>query len=443
MSDTDDKAHTPGAALAGFLVDQLEGGIGGQEASRTPRLIVYACCAFVVLFLGWAALASVDRVVRAPGRVIPSTQANTIQHLEGGVVAEIFVREGEKVKVGQPLVSISDVLFDADREQQVARIDGLRARIARLRAEAGGVVNPDLGAGELANNERMAFRARQDRLQQTLNVLRAQAAQKNAEIAEIETRQRGLEAEMKVAREQLSVVSGLIRKNAASQLELLEAQGRLERLTTQISEAQATVPRLRAALGELLEKEKDALAQFRSESRTALAEAESEAARLAPELRKGDDRVSRTVLKAPVDGVVNRLYATTIGGVVKPGETVLELTPEGAVRTVEAMVNPADRAELRPGLPAVVKLTAFDFTIFGTLTGKVTEISADTVSNDKGERYFRVRVAVDNDSLQRFGHEVTPGLIANTDIVVGQRTVMEYLVSPIRRMQSQALREWK
>jgi adhesin transport system membrane fusion protein len=241
----------------------------------------------------------------------------------------------------------------------------------------------------------------------------------------------------------LSVVSGLIRKNAASQLELLEAQGRLERLTTQISEAQATVPRLRAALGELLEKEKDALAQFRSESRTALAEAESEAARLAPELRKGDDRVSRTVLKAPVDGVVNRLYATTIGGVVKPGETVLELTPEGAVRTVEAMVNPADRAELRPGLPAVVKLTAFDFTIFGTLTGKVTEISADTVSNDKGERYFRVRVAVDNDSLQRFGHEVTPGLIANTDIVVGQRTVMEYLVSPIRRMQSQALREWK
>ena len=295
----------------------------------------------------------------------------------------------------------------------------------------------------LANNERMAFRARQERLQQTLNVLRAQAAQKNAEIAEIETRQRGLEAEMKVAREQLSVVSGLIRKNAASQLELLEAQGRLERLTTQISEAQATVPRLRAALGELLEKEKDALAQFRSESRTALAEAESEAARLAPELRKGDDRVSRTVLKAPVDGVVNRLYATTIGGVVKPGETVLELTPEGAVRTVEAMVNPADRAELRPDLPVVVKLTAFDFTIFGTLTGKVTEISADTVSNDKGERYFRVRVAVDNDSLQRFGHEVTPGLIANADIVVGQRTVMEYLVSPLRRMQSQALREWK
>jgi adhesin transport system membrane fusion protein len=439
------RESSPFAELSGFLVQQLEGGIGAADSARTPRLVVYACTAFAVLFLAWAALAPVDRVVRATGRVVPSSKAKTLQHLEGGVVSQIFVREGQRVAAGEPLVAVSDVLFDADRAEQRAKLSGLRARIARLRAEAQG--DHQLGgaaaSGESSANERLAFEARRARLEQTLSVLRAQASQKNAEMAELETRRAGLSTELDVAKRQLAVISDLHRKSAASQLELLDAQSRLERLTTQFREAEAGKPRMQAALRELAEKEKDATAQFRSEARTALAEAEVEAARLAPEMRKGEDRVQRTVMTAPTDGVVNRLFITTIGGVVKPGETVLELTPADGPVTIEATVNPADRAELREGLPTVVRLAAFDFTVFGTLKGTLNEISADTVSDERGERHFRARLDLEPASLKTFGHAVTPGLTASADIVVGRRTVLEYLLSPIRRVGAHALTEWK
>jgi adhesin transport system membrane fusion protein len=443
----------PAPGLAARLArpgrDALRGvhaGLGRGDRLRTPVGLIQGVALVLLIALAWSLLAEVDRVVRATGRMIPSDRAQVLQHLEGGIVADILVREGQIVERGAELVLISDVQAQSQLGERNVRLNALRAQMARLEAEAqgqagrareSGAMNPDV------ERELLVLAARRDKMDQTIRVLREQLEQRRQEIREAETRKRGLVKEHAIATQQLAVVNDMVGRQAASRLELLEAQSRVERFATQMQEVDASIPRTAAAIRELEGKIAEASAQFRSEARTRLAEVQVEADRLEEEINAGKDRLKRTAVRSPVRGVVNRIYTTTIGGVVRAGDAVVEITPLGDRLTIEASIAPQDRAEVNPGLPSVVRVSAYDYAVYGTLQGQVSEVSADTLADEKGLRYYRVRIEVDADSYARFGRELTPGMTVTADVVLGARTVFRYLVSPLTRAFDSAFKDRK
>jgi len=431
-----------------LLLSYFDNTLGQTRRLRRPRALIHAAAAVMAALLLWTALARVDLVVHTQGRIVPSGKQQLVQHLEGGILSKVFVHEGDVVTAGQPLVAVSDLQATSSRGEKGARIGGLAARVARLNAEASGAARfqppPGVASSDPAvHAESEAFAARAAKLAQTTRVLEEQAAQRRQEAAEAAARAKGLKAELEVARSQLSLVQNMVARNAGSQSELLDARGRVERLTTQIAETETSLPRLAAAAAELSARQAEALAQFRSEARTALSDARVELRRLEEEIKTEDDRVRRTVLIAPVAGIVNKVASNTVGGVVKPGETLLELTPQDDALVVETRASPTERGTLRVGLPTRVKVAAFDYTVYGTLQARVTEISADSLVDERGERYFRVVATVDPASAKGFGQPVGPGMTVNADVVTGRRTVLQYLLSPIRGLADTALRDRK
>ena len=437
---------TPVSDSTGWVLGHFDGSMGHARKLRLPRLILYGAAFLVLAMVAWAVWAQVDKVVRTQGRIVPSVKPQMIQHLEGGIVSKVFVREGDVVAKGASLVAVSDLMASSSRGEKRARLNGLMARSARLEAEAAGASRVVLPEGVNANapevrNENDAFAARQDKLRQSTRVLQEQAAQKRQEANEMEARRKGLASEAEVAKQQLTLVNNMMARNAASQFELLEAKARVERLSTQSREAETAIPRIASAAQELQARMAEAQAQFRSEARSSLTETKVELQRLQEDMRTEDDRVTRTVVLAPVAGTVNKLLANTVGGVIRPGETLLELTPADGAVVIEARATPAERGTLQVGQRAVVRVAAFDYTVFGTLPARVTEISADSLADERGERYFRVGLLVDPDSQKKFGQPLTPGSSVTADLVTGQRTVAQYLLSPLRGLGSTAFRD--
>jgi adhesin transport system membrane fusion protein len=230
-------------------------------------------------------------------------------------------------------------------------------------------------------------------------------------------------------------------KNAASKLELLEAQGKVQRLLTQIGDVESSLPRLRAAIHEAEAKRGEALARFRSEARADLSTTQMDIDSAGQGMLAESDRVKRTDILAPVNGIVNRIYINTIGGVVKAGEPIMELTPTDERVVIEAQVRPNDRAELRPGLPANIKVGAYDFGIYGILHGHLKEVSADTLSDERGNRYYQVDLEVDAVPASYRDNPIMPGMPVTADIVTGRRTVLQYVLSPLSRFSYDAFRE--
>jgi adhesin transport system membrane fusion protein len=287
--------------------------------------------------------------------------------------------------------------------------------------------------------ERNIHLSREAKLTQSLRVIADQVAQKEAEISENINRRRGYAAELDLARQQLKIVQNLVQTASASQMELLDARARSERLTSQLSEADNSLPRLQAALREAKSREREIRAQAEQEARATLSDAVSERDRLTQEEKVQTDRLSRTVVRSPISGTVNRIMIQTVGGVVKPGDTLMEITPLQSEVLIEAQVTPNDRAELAIGLPVIVRIGAYEYSLYGSLKGFVTEISADTVSNERGERQFRLRVSIPADERKKFGRPISPGMSATVDVVFGQRTVLQYLIRPLRTAVNQAL----
>jgi len=420
-----------------------------QVRLRLPFLLVMVVLLSLTGFVVWSALAEIDRVVRATGRIVPSEMPQFVQHLEGGVVSHVFVLEGDRVRKGEAIANISDVQAEAVVNERRFRVGALKAEAHRLEAEIGSVA-PDwsellqeLTQSEFAQREQVLFDARASTLSLSLASVEAQLSQKLAQLNEVSERIAALGGELEIAEQQLGVVQDMVDKDAGSRLELLEAKGRVAQFRSQLSDFRASQPRIGYEIDELHNRKAQLRAEFREGALLRLAEVRLEIDKLSEEIAAAADRLQRTMVVSPVDGVVNRVFMRTVGGVVRPGEPIAEITPDSRSLVVEGWIDPMERASVLPGLRAIVRITAYDFAVYGSLTGTVQEVSADTVETEGGKRQYRVRVRIDPDSYGRFGQPVAAGMVASADVVIGRRTVLQYLISPLTRGLETALRDRK
>lgn len=410
---------------------------------RDRQLLVGLGALFGIMFV-WACFAPVDRIVRAEGRIIAAARSQIVQHLEGGIVSEILVREGQAVKAGEVLMRLSDVQANTSVQQGQSKLWALKAQHARLSAEAEGLEKltfADDIPQEFQQLEMNAFRERATRMQSEKLVLRQQVSQRQSELAEAKTRVNGLATELDLTRKQSGLMEGLYKKGAASQMEMLEAQGRAQRLSTQYNDASGSIARLQSAVAEANARLEESNARVRADVRTELSQVSTEMSRFSLAVDGDEDRLARTEVRSPAAGFVNRLYFNTIGGVAKPGESLLEITPNDGPVAVEARVRPDDRASLRPGLETRVMIGAYDYAVYGALDGRVIEVSADTLPDEHGQRFYRVVIQTESAQGLLAQQSILPGMTARADVVLGQRSVISYLLSPLKRFKSQALRE--
>ena len=411
--------------------------------------------AFVILLLfsslsalAWAGFAKVDVIVRTEGHIIPASKSQIVQHLEGGIVRKILVQEGQVVAAGQPLMELSDVQARSSLGQEQSTLDALRGREARLLAEvsgSSGIAFPkELTDANVIQVETAAWQARRAQLAEEVQVLQAQGLQKKNELAETISRRQNLQEEFELTKRQHEVISGLRRDNAASELEVLDSEMRLQRLKSQIAEAANAEPRLQAAQAEADLRVKEVVARFRAEASASLTQVREELQKSSHEMGTNVDRLDRNVVRSPVAGLINRLNVTTIGAVVRPSEVLLEITPNDERIVIQTRSNPNDRAHLRSGLPARVRIGAYDYATYGTFAGRVTDVSADTlVDEERGIRYYRVNLEVDVSNLPSRVNQpgvLMPGMVASADIAVGKRSVLSYILSPLLKFRDGAFR---
>jgi adhesin transport system membrane fusion protein len=394
----------------------------------------------------WAALASVDRVVRVEGRIIPAGRSQSIQHLEGGIVAAILVQEGAVVRKGGVLIVIDDTTAQTNLSETKAKLDGMRVKAVRLEAEshmaASMKVPDDLRSNrDLVESEMRLFTARRQKFEQETRIFDEQIRQRTAEMNEVQSRRVRLQGELETARERNKLITGMAARNAASQLEVLDARSREQRLMTELSDAEGSLPKIAGSIAEAQARIQEAGARYRADAQGDLSTTLIEIDRLGSIVTGQADRFTRTEVRAPVDGIVNRILSNTVGGVVKPGDTIIEITPIATEVLVEAHARPSDRGDLRVGLPANVRISAFDIGELGPLRGHVIEVSADTVQDSRGDPYYRVAIQVDDVPQSYTGKQIVPGMTITGDIVTGQRTILQYITSPFTRFLFNAFRD--
>ena len=400
-----------------------------------------------ISILLWAGFAEVDVIVRTEGQIIPAGKSQLVQHLEGGIVRKILVQEGQVVVAGEPLMELSDVQTRSNLGQEQSRLDALRGREARLLAELNGhntIVFPkELNDPNVIRVETAAWQARRTQLAEEVQVLQAQGLQKKNELTETTSKRQNLLEELELAKKQHQVIDSLRKNNAASELEVLDGQMRIQRLKSQIAEATNAAPRLQAAQSESESRVKEAIARFRADASSELTQVREELEKSSHEIGTNVDRLNRNIVRSPVAGLINKLNITTIGAVVRPSEILLEITPSDQRIVIQTRSNPNDRANLRRGLPARVRIGAYDYATYGTFEGHVTEVSADTLIEEKGGRYYRVNVEVDVSTLLsrvRQADVLVPGMAATADIAVGKRTILSYILSPLLKFRDGAFR---
>jgi len=433
-----------------FMTETSAAAMRGAHARA--HWILIASVTFVLVALGWAAVAEIDEVTVGQGHVIPSSKMQVVQNLEGGIVAEILAEAGQVVRKGQPLMRIDDTRFSSSYREGEARDTALRVRIARLEAEAtlSAFVPPaDLAREkpELVRQEQALYESRRRDFAAGLAVLQRQAEQRGQELAEMQAREDQLQHSLELVKQELAMTRPAAEKGVISRVELIRLERQANDLNGELTVVRLAVPRLQAATREVREKIEQVSAEFRAAASRELSETRADQSVVSATNVALVDRLARTTVRAPVAGTINQVKVTTVGGVVQPGMDLIEIVPLDDTLLVEARVRPRDIAFLRPGLDAMVKLSAYDFSIYGGLAGTVEHVSADAIVDDRPgvvpESYYLVRVRTSQSSrgAGKRDLKVIPGMQATVDIRTGRRTVLQYLLKPVLRAKENALRE--
>jgi adhesin transport system membrane fusion protein len=438
---TEAQAETGGLRRFELEADELM----SRDRTRHAQKIVRTAGVVLLLLLLWAAFAHVDEVTRGEGKVIPSRQLQVLQALDGGVVAEILVKEGQVVEKDQLLLRIDETRATSGVRESAATGFALRARQARLKALADGTpFQPPKAADpeeqRTVDEERQLYESKRNELDTLVSISRQQLAQRQQELSEMRARKSAAERALELGQQELAKTRPLLATGAVSEVDILRLERDVARSRGEAEQASAQIARVQAAIGEAERKIQETELTFRNEARRDLSEATAKLNALNEGAVALADKVSKAQVRSPVRGRVQRLLANTVGGVVQPGKDIVEIVPLDDALVLEARVAPKDIAFIRPGQSALVKFTAYDFSIYGGLDATVENISPDTVVDERGNAFYLVRVRTHQSS---FGEKlpVIPGMTAEVDILTGSKTVLSYLLKPVLKTKAYALRE--
>lgn len=420
-----------------------------DELPLHRHIILVGLFAFFCVFVVWASFASLDETARGEGQVIPAGEVQVIQNLEGGIVDSFMFKEGDSVKKGDVIMRLRDVGAQSDLGSNEARYLGLVAAITRLQAEVDGkdsVEFPDevmKKAPQSVTEELNAFRANKEKLQGQLSVLEQQLSQRKQEVSELTTKSNDLAGVIRLSQQERDMTAPLVEKGSAPRIELVQLDRGIKEKQTELNGVRAAIPRANAAISEAQARIAEMKKTFIAEVQTELTTKTAEMNTVKQTLGALEDKKDRTDIRSPVNGTIKDFKINTVGGVVRAGDPIAEIVPVDDNLLVEAKIRPSDIARLRPGMPAMVKITAYDFTIYGGLKGEVSDISADTIKNEKGEFFYRVKVRTKQNSLTRKGEilPIIPGMVATVDIQTGKKTVMEYLMKPFLKTIENSMNE--
>ncbi|WP_349734853.1 HlyD family type I secretion periplasmic adaptor subunit [Pseudomonas jessenii] len=420
-----------------------------EDAPRVVRLTIWAIIAFFVFLMLWANFAVIDEVTKGDGKAIPSSKIQKIQNLEGGIVAELFVKEGQIVEAGAPLIRLDDTRFASNVGETEADRLSMLLRVERLSAE---VEDRPLNFPEdvlkavpgQAKSEESLYISRRQQLHDEIGGLQEQLIQRQQELREFTSKQAQYRQQLGFQRQEISMSEPLVAQGAVSPVEVLRLRRAEAETRGQLDATTLAIPRAESAIKEVQRKVDETRGKFRSEALTQLNEARTDLNKAQATGKALEDRVSRTLVTSPVRGIVNKLLVNTIGGVIQPGSDLVEIVPLDDTLLVEAKIRPQDIAFLHPGQEATVKFTAYDYTIYGGMKAKLEQIGADTITDeDKKTTYYIIKLRTDRSHLGTDEKPllIIPGMVASVDIITGKKTVLSYLLKPIIRARAEALHE--
>ena len=419
-----------------------------EVAPTRLRVVLYFWLGAIVLFLLWANFAYIDEIARGQGEVIPSGENQMIQNLEGGIVEEILVQEGESVKKGQVLIKIDNQKSVSSYSSNEIKAEALKAQILRLKAESTGqkfMVPPDLKKrlAQFIDNEKSLYNTNKQQLNSKLNALREKLAQKKQELAEAYSQRDHLESSYSMISREVRMTKPMVAKGVRSKIDFLKLQREANEISSKYDAAKKSIPRLKSAIKEVQSNIKEVKLNFQSEAKSKMNEAVAEFKSLQVTSTALEDQVTRTIVKSPMKGIVQKLYVHTVGGVIQPGEDIMEIVPSDETLLVKVRIKPKDIAFIYLGQRAIVKFTAYDFSIYGGLEGKVVLISPDSIKDDEGNVFYEVRIKTDKNYIGRHGKKlkIIPGMTTSVDIITGQKTVLDYILKPILKTKQYTFTE--
>ena len=423
-----------------------------QQAPKRLHIILIFWVIAILLLLIWMSIAEIDEITRGQGEIVPSGENQMIQNLEGGIVKEILVHPGDHVKAGQLLLKIDNQQSESGFESSKVSAQSLQARAARLRAESNNenfsptaeeLQGMSQQMREFIETERSLFESRQYKFLATVAILNQQLNQRKQELKAAKSQVFHLKTSRGLIQEEVEMAEPLVEKGIKPKVEFLKLKREASNLEREYQTLQLSIPRHEAAVEELRQKINEHRYLFISEAKQQLNDTLAQLNRVENSSTALADQVRRTLVRSPTNGIVQKLFIHTVGGVIKPGENLLELVPVDDALLVEVQVKPADIAFIYPDQPATVKFSAYDFSIYGGLEGKVTQISADTIKNERGEIFYTIRILTDKNYLgdEKKPLKIIPGMTTTVDIITGKKTIMNYILKPIIKTKTYTFSE--
>ncbi len=418
-----------------------------QHYTRS-RIIVVSLVLICVLLITWAKFAAIEEVTRGMGVVIPSGKIQTVQNLEGGIVEELLARDGDQVTQGQALIKIKNQGFESVFNEAQTTLDGLSLEIMRLEAELNQSpldIDAKLGQAhpELARIQQELFQSNTQFLKNQQHILEEKIKQKQSQISKIRLKIKHLKKKAGLLKQQIDITKPLVDQKIESQTEFLELQRKQADIIEQKEMAASSIPELISQVNEMEKRKEELAITFRARAQKELGQALKKRASLIEKQETFKDQVSRTLVTAPSAGIVKQIHVNTLGQVIKPGMDLVEIVPLEDKLLIEARIRPSDIAFLHPGQKATVKITAYDFSIYGGLAGHVSRISADTLKDERNQTYFLVEIVTPKTNLgtQDNPLKIIPGMTVSVDIITGKKTILSYILKPLLKAKQNALTE--
>lgn len=418
------------------------------QSPRGGRAIIWTTLLLLVFALYWASVSEIEELTRGIGKVVPSRQIQVVQNLEGGILAELHVQIGDIVKKGQLLMRLDETRFYAPLEDNHFNYLALKAKVARLVAETKGekiAIPAEVAeeSKEIVDRELALYNSRQEELNTTLEILQETVNQRRQEVEELRAKLTELVRTYRLLSREIELTRPLIAEGAVSQVELLRLERQASEMKGSIEATKLAIPRVESKHKEALQEMREERLLFANKAKVELNEVYPRLQGLSSTSKALADRLDRTAIRSPVYGTINQILVNTVGGVIQPGMDLIEIVPLEDTLLVEARIQPADIAFLRPRQKAMVKFTAYDFTIYGGLEAELEHISADSLVDEQGNSYYLVKVRTKQNYIKGKTGElpIMPGMVASVDIMTGKKTILSYLLKPILRVQQTALRE--